>query len=125
MRIEGFSYSKGESSRVVSEDLFNQDKESLKTVDVPGIGAKSTDYTKGAPYKSTRIIFILSGGSKREKDYFRPLKTDEQIHSVKVAFRSKEGQGLKSDISPESDSCHLANWRCNRRIALGGLKNIN
>lgn len=95
MRIEGFSYSKGESSRVVSEDLFNQDKESLKTVDVPGIGAKSTDYTKGAPYKSTRIIFILSGGSKREKDYFRPLKTDEQIHSVKVAFRSKEGQGLK------------------------------
>lgn len=95
MRIEGLRYSKGESSKIVSEDSSNHDKDSERSVDISGLGAEPTDYTKGAPYLSTRIIFILSGGTKREKDYFRPLKTDGQIHSVKVAFRSKEGQGLK------------------------------
>lgn len=40
-------------------------------------------------------MFILSGGTKREKDYFRPLRSDSNIRSIKIAFRSKEGQGLK------------------------------
>ena len=95
MKIDGLRYSKGEASKVVSEDSFNSVKDSVKAVDISGLGAESTDYTKGAPYLSTRIIFILSGGTKREKAYFKPLKTDRQIHSVKIAFRSKEGQGLK------------------------------
>ena len=68
---------------------------SLDSDAVPGLGAFVSDYSKGAPYLSTKIIFILSGGSKREKDYFKPLKADKMIRSIKIAFRSKNGQGLK------------------------------
>ncbi len=95
MKIEELRYSKSESSRNIPEDSPNSVKNSDSSVDIAGLGVVATDYTKGSPYLSTRIIFILSGGAKREKDYFRPLKTDGHIHSVKVAFRSKEGQGLK------------------------------
>ena len=95
MRIDGLQYSKGESSRTIKDDGRFPDVASDESVDIPGAGAESTDYTKGEPYLSTRMIFILSGGSKREKDYFKPLSADRLIHSVKLAFRSKKGQGLK------------------------------
>lgn len=95
MKIEELRYSKSESSKNTPDDSPNFVKELDESVDVAGLGVESTDYTKGSPFLSTRIVFILSGGTKREKDYFKPLKTDRQIHSVKIAFRSKEGQGLK------------------------------
>ena len=95
MKIEELRYSKGESYRSIPDDSSNFVKNNDGSVDIAGLGVEETDYTKGSPFLSTRIIFILSGGTKREKDYFRPLKTDGQIHSVKIAFRSKEGQGLK------------------------------
>ena len=95
MRIDGLQYSKGESSRTIKDDGRFPDVASDESVDIPGAGAESTDYTKGEPYLSTRMIFILSGGSKREKDYFKPLSADRLIHSVKLAFRPKKGQGLK------------------------------
>lgn len=37
------------------------------------------------------ILFVLSGGVKREKDYLKPL---DKIRRVVVAFASKRGQGL-------------------------------
>ena len=95
MKIEELRYSKGESYRSIPDDSSNFVKNNDGSVDIAGLGVEETDYTKGSPFLSTRIIFILSGGTKREKDYFRPLKTDGQIHSVKIAFRSKEGQRLK------------------------------
>lgn len=95
MKIEKLRYSKNESSRTIPDDSPNLVNDHIESDDIAGLGIESTNYTKGSPFLSTRIIFILSGGSKREKDYFKPLKTDGQIHSIKIAFRSKEGQGLK------------------------------
>lgn len=69
--------------------------EAKDSTTVSGLDAVSTDYSKGAPFISIRIVFILSGGTTRERDYFRPLKSDSQVGSIKIAFRSKEGQGLK------------------------------
>ncbi len=94
MKIDDLQYSKGGRSRSLggSPDLPIPE---AGGEEVAGLTASSSDYSKGAPFLSTRIVFILSGGDKREKDYFRPLKRDEKIRSVRIAFRSKKGQGLK------------------------------
>lgn len=96
MRIDNLSYKKGEDSKDIPEDspAFVSDPYPC-SIHIPGSEAVYSDYTKGAPYISTRIVFILSGGSRREKDYFKPLKSDDNIRSIKIAFRSKDGQGLK------------------------------
>ncbi|MEY8246451.1 MULTISPECIES: RloB family protein [Bacteroidales] len=95
MKIDKLNYAKGELSKEIKEGSPVLVPETQDSADVSGLEAVSSDYSKGAPYISTRIVFILSGGTKREKDYFRPLRSDSNIRSIKIAFRSKEGQGLK------------------------------
>lgn len=51
-------------------------------------------YAKEQPTIETKIIFVISGGAKREKDYFKLLVRDGQIKRLKIAFVSKTGQGL-------------------------------
>ncbi len=95
MKIENLRYTKSEASIEIPDGASNLYSKQGKSADITGLDAETTDYTKGSPVLSTRIIFILSGGTKREKDYFRPLRADGHVHSVKIAFRSKGGQGLK------------------------------
>lgn len=95
MKIDRLKYSKGEPSKKLTGRSAEPSSNFHEAEGSPNYVVERTDYTKGTPFRSTRIIFILSGGSKREKDYFRPLRTDRQIHSVKIAFRSKKDQGLK------------------------------
>lgn len=52
------------------------------------------DYSKGEATIETKIVFIISGGDKREKDYFKMLMKDRHIRRLKIAFVSKKGQGL-------------------------------
>lgn len=52
------------------------------------------NYAKGEPFIETKMLFVISGGSKREKDYFKQLQKDKNITRLKLAFRSKDGQGL-------------------------------
>ena len=94
MDFNPLTYSKDNGLReVISKTPKQVDIEKLP--EIGGLGAIDTNYTKGEPLVETTIIFILSGGEEREKNYFKPLKSDNQIHNVKIAFRSKEGQGLK------------------------------
>lgn len=58
------------------------------------IGRMSSDYSKGEAAIETKIVFIISGGDKREKDYFKMLMKDRHIRRLKIAFVSKKGQGL-------------------------------
>lgn len=58
------------------------------------IGKMSSDYLKGEATIETKIVFIISGGDKREKDYFKMLMKDRHIRRLKIAFVSKKGQGL-------------------------------
>lgn len=94
MNLEGLNYSKTDSFRRVTSPVAPEEKRDERG-EVGGIGASDTDYSKGEPHLETAIVFILSGGSEREKDYFRPLRMDAKIRNVKIAFRSKKGQGLK------------------------------
>lgn len=96
MKIDNLPYSKTEPSKNIIEGPVSEvSKISGEDSGISGLGAEETEYSKGAPTLETKIIFILSGGSEREKDYFRPLKKNPQIRSIKIAFRSKKGQGLK------------------------------
>ena len=58
------------------------------------VGKMSSDYLKGEATIEAKIVFIISGGDKREKDYFKMLMKDRHIRRLKIAFVSKKGQGL-------------------------------
>ena len=58
------------------------------------VGKMPSDYSKGEATIETKIVFIISGGDKREKDYFKMLMKDRHIRRLKIAFVSKKGQGL-------------------------------
>ena len=58
------------------------------------VGKMSSDYLKGEATIETKIVFIISGGDKREKDYFKMLMKDRHIRRLKIAFVYKKGQGL-------------------------------
>lgn len=64
-----------------------------KQTHLPSI-ALSSDYTKSDGKIDVRILFILSGGEDRERNYFKMLKDDNHLERIKVAFASKKGQGL-------------------------------
>lgn len=95
MRIENLKYEKGEPSVEIIEVSPIVESESTHSDNISRFNSVPADYSKGEPFRSTKIMFILSGGSKREKDYFKPLKMDDLVRSIKIAFRSKDGQGLK------------------------------
>ena len=52
-------------------------------------------YRKTEGVLSTSLIFVLSGGEKRERDFLLELIRQRELHSLKVAFMSEKGQGLQ------------------------------
>lgn len=49
-------------------------------------------YAKREPVVDVRVLFIISGGEKREKDYFTVLMKNHSS-SVRIAFCTQEGNG--------------------------------
>ena len=52
-------------------------------------------YEKTDGVMSYSIICVISGGEKRERDFLKTLIRQKDLHSLRVAFISKEGQGLQ------------------------------
>ena len=65
------------------------------TSDVPSMYSKS-DGT--LPYE---LVFVISGGTKRERDFLKVLIKGTGPSSLRVIFLSKEGQGLHPDQMQE------------------------
>ena len=63
--------------------------------DVPSMYSKS-DGT--LPYE---LVFVISGGAKRERDFLKVLIKGTGPSSLRVIFLSKEGQGLHPDQMQE------------------------
>lgn len=56
----------------------------------------SKEHTKGEAVLVPAIVYVLSGGTTREKLFFKALMNDKILSScVQVLFQSKEGQGLQ------------------------------
>ena len=52
-------------------------------------------YEKTDGVMSYSIICVISGGEKRERDFLKTLIRQKDLRSLRVAFISKEGQGLQ------------------------------
>ncbi len=52
-------------------------------------------YEKTDGTLSYSIVCVISGGERKEKDFLRELIRQKELHSLRVAFVSKEGQGLQ------------------------------
>lgn len=95
MELNRLKYSKENGSRIENDVTKVETKRSStnkKTI-LPNV-VLSSDYTKPEGEIDTRILFILSGGTNRERNYFKMLKDDHRLKRIKVAFASKKGQGL-------------------------------
>ena len=56
----------------------------------------SKEHEKGKAVLVPAIVYVLSGGTTREKVYFQALRNDKILSScVQVLFQSKDGQGLQ------------------------------
>lgn len=55
----------------------------------------SSAYQKPEGILSTSLIFVLSGGEKKEKDFLRELIKQRELNSLRVVFMSEKVQGLQ------------------------------
>ena len=97
MKLDNLKYGKDNGSREerdVEKVVDTTPTPSIsKPTHLPSISL-SSDYTKPEGEIDVRILFILSGGEDRERNYFKMLQDDQHLERIKVAFASKEGQGL-------------------------------
>jgi len=97
MKLDSLKYGKDNGSReerAVEKVVETKTAPSInKQAHLPSISL-SSDYTKPEGEIDVRILFILSGGEDRERNYFKMLKDDQHLKRIKVAFASKKGQGL-------------------------------
>ena len=61
----------------------------------------SQNYQKGDSFREPSLIFIISGGVKREKDFLKELIIGKKSSLLKALFLSKKGQGLLPDKMQE------------------------
>ena len=61
----------------------------------------SQNYQKGDSFREPSLIFIISGGEKREKDFLKELISGKKSSVLKALFLSKERQGLLPDKMQE------------------------
>lgn len=94
MKLGDFKYGKDNGSREFVGGSVPRNQEPTEThKHLPSVSL-SSDYTKPEGEIDVRILFILSGGEDRECNYFKMLRDDQHLERIKVAFASKEGQGL-------------------------------
>lgn len=94
MKLDDLKYGKDNGSREFVGGSVPRNQEPMVThKHLPSISL-SSDYTKPEGEIDVRILFVLSGGEDRERNYFKMLKDDQHLEKIKVAFASKEGQGL-------------------------------
>lgn len=96
MDLSKLTYSKEDSTRTPADvplhkaTTENKDESGMsETIQVP------LAYRKTEGVLSTSLIFVLSGGEKRERDFLLELIRQRELHSLKVAFMSEKGQGLQ------------------------------
>lgn len=93
MDLNKLQYSKSQSERDIGKHKYSEENPKKQEQAKP-LKFTSSDYTKGEATIETRIVFVISGGDKRERDYFKMVMKDRNIRRLKIAFVSKAGQGL-------------------------------
>lgn len=96
MDLSKLTYSKGDSGKTplkpVPKTTTEDNEGIIGRYDVLKV---SLAYSKTDGVLSTSLVFVLSGGEKREKDFLRELIKQRELYSLRVAFMSEKGQGLQ------------------------------
>lgn len=58
-------------------------------------GEASSAYQKPDGVIEPRLVFVISGGEKRERDFLKELVKPKRIRSLRLIFLSEKGQGLQ------------------------------
>lgn len=76
---------------------LRKDTEPSKTIASTSIVSSPAlkGYEKTEGTFSYSIVCIISGGERKERDFLRELIRQKELHSLRVAFLSKKGQGLQ------------------------------
>lgn len=96
MDLKRLKYSKSEGTvEPRQEEHVTSTKEGQQISPLaPDITKFIVNYSKEEPTVETKIVFVISGGEDKEKNYFHLLQKDKNIRRLKVAFSSKKNQGL-------------------------------
>ena len=95
MDLKKLSYSKASSElplREVVQKTLHSGKRSKKVLEVPALPPA---YTKADGVLPVSLVFVISGGEKKERNFLFELIRQKSFHSLRVAFLSKKGQGLQ------------------------------
>lgn len=95
MDLSKLTYSKKDSRLTPQSSTYEpvtKNKEDGQVYEISGV---SSAYQKPEGILSTSLLFVLSGGEKKEKDFLRELIRQRELHSLRVVFMSEKGQGLQ------------------------------
>ena len=75
MKLDDLGYAKSEGKRIpMSANVKElQDEQPYTATHIDADVIAESDYVKGSPTIEATVIFIISGGSRRERDYFHPI----------------------------------------------------
>ncbi len=93
MDLSKLLYYKREGNKELKETPPISSKPVQPAIGIQESHAVPEGYEKSEPTLDTDIVFIISGGEKRERDYFH-LVDNPSIRRIKIAFVSKEHQGM-------------------------------
>ena len=110
MDLSKFSYKKEDSEQEPKTSICYQENEEQTDVEdrqtdvghseannVITASNVSPDYQKGDSFREPSLIFIISGGEKRERDFLKELISGKKSSVLRALFLSKERQGLLPD----------------------------
>ena len=95
MDLSKLTYKKDDSKIELPKNIVQTTskvkRERQKTINIPHVDLA---YEKQDGLLPSNLFFVLSGGEKKEKDFLQELIQKRELHSLRVVFMSKKGQGL-------------------------------
>lgn len=100
MDFSKFSYKKDDSEQEPKASICYQENEEQtnaedsETNNVITPSNLSPNYQKGDSFREPSLLFIISGGEKRERDFLKELIIGKKSTILRVLFLSEDKQGL-------------------------------
>lgn len=95
MDLSKLTYSKNDSRLTPEPPVLQPIAKNEEDGLVHKVSGVASAYQKSEGVLSTNLIFVLSGGEKKEKDFLRELILKRELRSLRVVFMSEKGQGLQ------------------------------
>jgi hypothetical protein len=108
-------YTKGDAQRLPAAPAATSSEPTAAQAQLPNVQPAAA-YQKGTPQRSFSLWFVLSGGEKREKNFFKELMDGPFISSLRVKYLSAKRQGLQ----PYQMQAQWEQIQKDQRLSIGG-----